>query len=159
LYSTNNKSSIYFLAIHAPWCIIVVELTTLYIIAKGEAKMVKFGALVKDRRLKKQIGLRVFASSIGEDAGNWCRVESGRLPAPSDIKILNKICTVLEIKDTEKEHFFDLAAKDSKEKVPADIKHQIEENDIIPILFRTIDKKKLSRENLKKLVKRIQDEY
>jgi len=121
--------------------------------------MVNFGAYVKNRRLKKQIGLRTFASSIGEDAGNWCRVEGGRLAAPSDINILNKICAVLEIKDTEKEHLFDLAAKGSKEKVPADIKHQIEENDIIPILFRTIDKKKLSKEKLRNLVKRIRDEY
>lgn len=118
-----------------------------------------FGSFVKERRLKKKMGLRVFAAMIGEDAGNWCRVESGRLSAPSDIKILNKICEVLDIKDEEREKLFDLAAKDSREKIPADIKQQIEENDIVPILFRTIDKKRLTKDELKKLVKRIQDEY
>ncbi len=118
-----------------------------------------FGSFVKERRLKKKMGLRVFAAMIGEDAGNWCRAESGRLSAPSDIKILNKICEVLDIKDEEREKLFDLAAKDSREKIPADIKQQIEENDVVPILFRTIDKKKLTKDELKKLVKRIRDEY
>jgi len=116
-----------------------------------------FGAYIKSRRLEKRLGLRVFADMIGEDAGNWCRVESGKFSAPSDINILNKICEVLDIK--KKEKLFDLAAKSSEGKVPADIKRQIEENDVIPILFRTIDKKKLSKEDLKKLVKRIKDEY
>lgn len=116
-----------------------------------------FGAFVKIKRLEKKMGLRVFADSIGEDAGNWCRVESGKFPAPSDINILNKICEALGIK--EKGKFFDLAAKFSKEKIPADIKQQIEENDIVPILFRTINKKKLTKDKLKKLVKRIRDEY
>jgi transcriptional regulator with XRE-family HTH domain len=118
-----------------------------------------FGSFVKERRLKKKMGLRVFAAMIGEDAGNWCRVESCRLSAPSDIKILNKICDVLDIKDEEREKLFDLAAKDSREKIPADIKQQIEENDIVPILFRTIDKKKLTKDELKKLINRIRDEY
>lgn len=117
-----------------------------------------FGSFVKERRLKKKLGLRVFAAMIGEDAGNWCRIENGRLSAPSDIKILTKICEVLDLKE-EKEKLYDLAAKDSNEKIPADIKQQIEENDIVPILFRTIDKKKLTKDQLKKLVKRIRDEY
>ena len=117
-----------------------------------------FGSFVKEKRLKKKMGLRVFAAMIGEDAGNWCRIENGRLSAPRDIKILTKICEVLDLKE-EKEKIFDLAAKDSNEKIPADIKKQIEENDIVPILFRTIDKKKLTKDELKKLVKRIRDEY
>jgi transcriptional regulator with XRE-family HTH domain len=118
-----------------------------------------FGSFIKENRLKQKMGLRVFAARIGEDAGNWCRVEGSRLSAPGDIKVLNKICEVLKFGDKEKEILFDLAAKDSKEKIPADIKQQISENEIVPILFRTIDKKKLSKEKLKELVKRIQDEY
>ena len=118
-----------------------------------------FGAFVKGKRLEKKMGLRVFAGKIGEDPGNWCRVEKGILSAPSDIKILNKICQVLDLIAKEKELLFDLAAKASKEDVPDDIKHQIRENEIVPILFRTIDKKKLSKEQLKKLIKRIKDEY
>ncbi len=118
-----------------------------------------FGGFVKENRLKQKMGLRVFAAKIGEDAGNWCRIEGGRLSAPSDIKILNKISKVLELGEKQKEILFDLAAKDSKEKVPADIKQQIAANKIVPILFRTIDKKKLSKEKLKSLIKRIQDEY
>lgn len=118
-----------------------------------------FGSFVRERRLKMKMGLRVFAAKIGEDAGNWCRVESGRLSAPSDINVLNKICEVLNIKGGDREKLFDCAAKDSTEKIPADIKHQIEENDIVPILFRTIGKKKLTKDQLKKLVKRIRDEY
>jgi len=105
------------------------------------------------------MGLRVFASKIGEDPGNWCRVEQGKFLPPTDIKILTKICQTLEFIDKEKDIIFDVAAKESKEKIPVDIKHQIEESDVIPILFRTIDKKKLSKEQLKKLVERIRNEY
>ncbi len=118
-----------------------------------------FGTFIKAKRLEKKMGLRVFADTIGEDAGNWCRIENRRLSSPTDINILNKICEVLDIKESEKEKLFDLAAKSSREKIPADIKCQIEENDVIPILFRTINKKKLSKEDLKNLVKRIKDEY
>lgn len=118
-----------------------------------------FGSFIKERRLKKKMGLRVFADKIGEDAGNWCRIESGKFPAPSDINVLNKICEILDIKDSDRGKFFDLAADNSKEKIPADIKRQIEENDIIPVLFRTIEKKKLSKDILRKLVKRIHEEY
>jgi transcriptional regulator with XRE-family HTH domain len=118
-----------------------------------------FGEFVKRRRLKKKMGLRVFAAKIGEDAGNWCRVETGKFAAPSDINILNKIAKELDIKDEEKGRFFDLAAKDSTEKIPADIRRQVAENEVVPILFRTIDKKKLSKEKLRELAKRIQNEY
>ncbi len=118
-----------------------------------------FGSFVKEKRLDKKMGLRVFAGRIKEDPGNWCRVEKGILSAPNDLKILNKICQVLDLTAREKELLFDLAAKASKESIPADIKHQIKENEIVPLLFRTIDKKKLSKEQLKKLIKRIKDEY
>ena len=117
-----------------------------------------FGKFIKNRRLKMKMGLRTFAEKIGEDAGNWSRVENGRFPAPTDIKILNKMCDVLEINVEEKNKFFDLAARDSKEKIPADIREQIKENEIVPILFRTISKKKLSKEQLKQLVRRIKNE-
>ena len=119
----------------------------------------KFGSFIKEGRLKKKMGLRTFAEMIGEDPGNWCRIEYGSFSPPTDIKILNKICDVLEIRDDEKIKLFDLVAKESKAKIPPDIKKQIEENDIVPILFRTIDKKKLSKEQLKNLIKRIRDEY
>jgi len=118
-----------------------------------------FGALVKEKRLAKKMGLRVFASKIEEDAGNWCRIEAGKFPAPSDINVLNRICQVLDLDEQGKEKLFDLAAKKSREKIPADIKHQIEENEIIPVLFRTIEKKKLSKDKLRELVKRIHEEY
>ncbi|MBL7072877.1 MAG: helix-turn-helix domain-containing protein [Candidatus Omnitrophica bacterium] len=119
----------------------------------------KFGEFIKDKRLKEKMGLRVFASKIGEDPGNWCRIESGKFPAPSDINILNRICKVLKLSDSEKEKVFDIAAKSSREKVPADIRHQIKKNEIVPILFRTIDKKKMTKKQLEKLVERIKDEY
>lgn len=119
----------------------------------------RFGQFVKEKRLSKEMGLRIFAEKIGEDAGNWCRIENRKFSAPADIKVLNRICEALGLQDEEKEKLFDLAAKDSKEKVPADIKKQIEENSIVPILFRTIDKKKLSKEQLKELIKRISEEY
>lgn len=119
----------------------------------------KFGVYVKGERLRKKMGLRLFAVSIGEDAGNWCKIEQGKLQAPGNITVLNKICTVLELTGKKRDQFLDLAAECSTSKVPADIKHQIEENEIVPILFRTIDKKRLSKKQLKDLVKRIQDEY
>lgn len=119
----------------------------------------KFGAFIKKRRLEKKMGLRRFASAIGADAGNWCKIEKGTFPAPGDIHVLNRICEVLDISKDEEDKLFDLAAKDSKEKVPADIKAQIQENEIVPILFRTLEKKKLSSKKMKELVKRIQDEY
>lgn len=119
--------------------------------------MMYFGEFIKKRRLQQKMGLRNFAEKIGEDAGNWCRIEKGQFSAPSDIKILNKICMVLDISDREK--IYDLAAMSSKSKIPVDIKSQIQKNEIVPILFRTIGKKKLSQEQMRELVQRIKNEY
>lgn len=126
---------------------------------KGGVIKMKFGVFIKKKRLERKMGLRVFAGKIKEDPGNWCRVEKGIFSPPSDIKILNKVCEVLNVSGNEKDKMFDLAAKGSKEKIPADIRQQFKVNDIVPVLFRTIEKKKLSKEKLAKLVKRIQNEY
>lgn len=116
-----------------------------------------FGEYIRKKRLEMKMGLRTFAEQIGEDAGNWSRIETGRFPAPNGLRTLNLICRILKI--TDKEMVYDLAAKSSKEKIPVDIKNQIKENEIVPILFRTIEKKHLSKNDIKNLIKRIKDEY
>ncbi len=43
-----------------------------------------FGDYLKSRRLERDLTLRDFCRSAGEDPSNWSKVERGILPPPTD---------------------------------------------------------------------------
>ena len=117
-----------------------------------------FGEYLKKLRLEKGIGLRKFAKLTGILPSNLCHLESKRHNPPTAKDWLIKAAKVLGLEEGSEEwdRFFDLAAKPGE--IPVDVKEYFRERDIVeelPVMARTIKNKKLSREEIEKLIEDI----
>ena len=99
----------------------------------------KFGTFIRELRLKKGIGQRKLADSIGIAASYLNDIEKNKRAAPK-INVINKLSAVLE---TNKNHLHDLAGF-SKKGVAPDISEFIESNPKIISLIRSIKENKLN---------------
>lgn len=116
-----------------------------------------FGGFFKEKRIALGLTLRKFCEKYNLDAGNISKLERGILPPPKSEEILKRYAKCLELKEGTDSwyEFFDLAAAESG-RLPKDLgeKEIIER---VPLLFRTIRGKKLTKEKLDKLIKIIKE--
>ena len=113
-----------------------------------------FSAFLKRKRLEKKLGLREFARIIDMQPSNYCAVESGSLPPPSDK--LDAIVSALEIKKGSSDYyqFMDSASK-TRDEIPPDIRELIKSNALIPAMLRTIEDTELKPTQLRKIIEDI----
>jgi transcriptional regulator with XRE-family HTH domain len=116
----------------------------------------EFGTLIRTRRTALRLSLRAFAEAAGMDPGNASRMERGQLAPPEALDVLHRIAAALKLKkkSREYEHLFDVAAA-AKGRVPADLLSDSEVAAKLPILFRTLRSKSLTKEKLEKLIESI----
>ena len=117
----------------------------------------KFGSFFKEKRIALGLTLRQFCELHSLDAGNLSKVERGLLPPPKSDELLKKYAAHLKLKEGTDEwyEFFDLAAAESG-KLPKELL----EKDIVgrmPVFFRTLRGKKLTKSKLDKLIKIIKE--
>lgn len=112
-----------------------------------------FEKFLRQKRLEKKFGLREFSKLIGLQPSNYCSIESGSLPAPSENK-LRRISEILDLTTDEQRTLFDLAAK-TKDDIPLDIKKLIKKDAVIPALLRTIEDKEVGPKQIKAIVEDI----
>ena len=117
-----------------------------------------FGELFKKLRLRLGLTLRQFCEENGFDPGNISKLERGLLPAPQSERKLKSYTKALNIRPGDDEYieFFDLAAVSSKNFTIKNIEDQ-ELLNKLPVLFRTLDKKGLTEEKLKKIIEIVRD--
>ncbi len=113
----------------------------------------KFGASLKDLRLKRGLSLRDVCQLTDYDPSNWSKIERGKLSPPSDEKILLKWAEALGIKRSDKDyrHFVD-QANIAQGIIPDDILSQKDIVKLMPAFFRTLRNKKPTKEEIDKLV-------
>jgi choline kinase/DNA-binding XRE family transcriptional regulator len=111
-------------------------------------KLNKFGTFIRELRLKKGIGQRKLAESIGIAASYLNDIEKNKRTAPK-INVINKLSAVLE---TNKNYLHDLAGF-SKKGVAPDISEFIESNPKIISLIRSIKENKLNDTQIDNLEK------
>lgn len=116
-----------------------------------------FGEFFKEKRIALGLTLRHFCEKHRIDAGNMSKVERGILPPPKSDGLLKKYAALLNLKEGSDDwyQFFDLAAADSGR-----LPKELMEKDILarmPVFFRTIRGKKLSKDKLDKLIKLIKE--
>ena len=119
-----------------------------------------FGELVREIRLKKEIGLRQFCLEHAHDPSNWSKIERGILPPPEDEEVLRRWALQLDIEEGSANWhaFFDAAFID-RGKIPPYIKEDEELLRELPVFFRTLSGEKPSREDLERLVKILRNRY
>lgn len=111
-----------------------------------------FCRFFKEMRLKTGLSLRKFCLLHGLDAGNISKIERGLAPPPQSRNILEKYASYLNIKENSDDwyNFFDCAAA-STGRIPPDVMDDSKLVKSLPLVFRTLRKPKLTREELKKL--------
>jgi transcriptional regulator with XRE-family HTH domain len=112
-----------------------------------------FGQFVKATRLKNSIIARDAALNAGLLPSNFSKLEHGALaPArdPSQQKLLAAAIGI-QAETSAAAEFYDLAGK-ATNSVPVDLADILSENDARPLLLRTIGNKRLTEDEIKKLI-------
>lgn len=115
-----------------------------------------FGQFFKELRIRQGITLREFCLKHDFDPGNISKLERGMLAPPQDVQKLRSYAKSLGVKEGSEEwHIFvDLACADAG-RIPQDIMSDRQMVSKLPVLFRTLRGKKLSKEVLKELIEKL----
>lgn len=116
----------------------------------------KFGELVKSKRLELGKSLRKFCEENDYDPGNHSKLERGLLKAPQEKQSLRKLALSLEIKENtdDWEEFMDAAFIDN-DTIPDYVPNDKEVLEMLPVFFRTTSGKKVPKDKLDKLIELI----
>jgi transcriptional regulator with XRE-family HTH domain len=115
-----------------------------------------FGEFLRAERLKAGLGLRAFAEAAGLQPSNLSNIEHGRIPPPQDRKTLDRLADVLGFEEgpDKRARLFDLAVK-GKERPPADVAAFAAKTPGVPALLRTLENRRLGKEELERLTEYI----
>ena len=121
-------------------------------------KVSSFGEFVKTRRIDLGMTLRDFCEKHALDPGNQSKIERGRLRPPQDQAKLSAFADALELKrDTPMwTRFFDLAFME-RGRIPEQVLQDDELMAVLPVLLRTVQNQRLTKEQLIELIERIQE--
>jgi len=116
-----------------------------------------FGNFIRERRIKLGLTLRTFSTKFAYDPGNISRLERNILPPTLDNDKLKGLAKALQIQEDSLDWvtFFDLAHT-AKGRIPKDISNT-NTGQYLPLLFRTVRGKKLSRKKLLEVIKLINE--
>ncbi len=115
-----------------------------------------FGEFFRERRLELGFTLREFCEKHNLDPGNISKLERGKLAPPKESK-LKEYAKYLSLKKGSERYkdFFDLAAISSEKLPPEFTEKEIASR--LPVFFRTVRGKKLSKQRINKLIKILKD--
>lgn len=111
----------------------------------------KFGSLLGKLRTENNLSIREACKLVSYDPSNWSKIERGLISPPSKEKTLKLWAKVLKIKGEEIQKFMDDASI-AQGIIPDDILNKTEMLELMPAFFRTVRKKKPSKEEIDRLV-------
>lgn len=114
----------------------------------------KFGNILKELRIRREITLREASRLTNYDPSNWSKIERGKISPPSNEKILRKWAEVLGLNKNETQNFID-EAKIAQGLLPRDIIAVGSRVNCLPAFYRTLRNKKPSKQEIDKLIKLI----
>jgi transcriptional regulator with XRE-family HTH domain len=119
----------------------------------SENECVIFGGFVKSTRLKQNIIAREAALNAGMLPSNFSKIEHGVLPPPRDAAKQKRLAAAIGVQPgtATADQFFDLAGK-ATGSVPVDLADIISEDEARPLLLRTIENKRLTEADIKRLI-------
>ena len=121
-------------------------------------KLQKFGKLLKELRIKKELSLREICKKTNYDPSNWSKIERGKISPPADEKTLKKWGVILGISKSKKElqKFID-EAKIAQGIIPNDIMSQKNMVECLPAFFRTLRNEKPTKQEIDQLIEMIKN--
>ena len=120
-----------------------------------------FGTYLKALRLQQGHGLRTFAEQIDMFPSNLSDIEHGKKAPPQDPQKLAQMARALGLsKESEAwAKLHDLAVEHVPGRLPPDLAAYAANSEMVPFLLRTVANKKLSEQELKKLVATIKKNF
>ncbi|MBU4369356.1 helix-turn-helix domain-containing protein [Patescibacteria group bacterium] len=115
----------------------------------------KFGQKLKELRINKGLTLRKICEKVDYDHSNWSKIERGRIPPPSNNKILNKWAEALGLINAVEVEKFISDAQVAQGLIPSDIMKEENITDCLPAFFRSIKKGKMTKKDIGELIKLI----
>jgi len=117
-----------------------------------------FSAFVRNRRLNLGLSLREFCRENGLDVGNMSRMERGLSDPPKAKAAQQKLARALQLRQNSEDWntFVELAAI-SAGRIPPGVMSDKELLPKLPLFFRTVKGKRLTREQLKQLAELIRE--
>ncbi|MEI8189410.1 MAG: helix-turn-helix transcriptional regulator [candidate division NC10 bacterium] len=117
------------------------------------AKRQTFGEYLRACRLKAGMGLRTFAEASGMKPSNVSAIEYGRQAPPQSEAVLRRLADALGLPaaSEERRRLADLAVKHKPGTLPPDVAAFAGRTAGIPVLLRTIENKRLTKADLKRL--------
>lgn len=111
----------------------------------------KFGKLLNNLRVKKELSLREVCKLTNYDSSNWSKIERGVLSPPSDKVVLTKWAKILGLKTSQEIASFIDDANIAQGIIPQDILsgNMVE---LLPAFFRTMRNKKPAKEEIDNLI-------
>jgi transcriptional regulator with XRE-family HTH domain len=119
------------------------------------SKSKNFGSLLNKLRIDKELSLRDVCKLTHYDPSNWSKIERGKMPPPSDEKILTKWAKILGLKDKKDIQNFIDEALIVQGMIPKDVLSNSEVVEHLPAFFRTLRNKKPTKEEIDKLIELI----
>ena len=116
----------------------------------------KFGKILKELRIKKELGLREICKLVNYDPSNWSKIERGIISPPSEEKVLREWAKALGLsKKTKEFQEFTDEAMVAQGIIPQDILSQKNAVKHLPAFFRTLRNEKPTKEEIDQLIKLI----
>lgn len=117
----------------------------------------KFGELLKQMRLKKDISLRKLAEEIGVAAPYLSDVEKGRRNPLSEEK-MRKVIEVLQLSSDESNELFDRAASERKDTVAPDISAYVSDHESVRAALRKAKSMNLGDDDWLRIIEKMEEE-
>ncbi len=116
----------------------------------------KFGKILKELRIKKELGLREICKLANYDPSNWSKIERGIISPPSEERILRGWAKLLGLsKGTKKFQEFIDGAMVAQGIIPQDILSQKNAVKHLPAFFRTLRNEKPTKKEIDRLIELI----
>lgn len=112
----------------------------------------KFGEIVRAKRLDLQIGLRQFCLETGVDPSNWSRIERGLQP-PSSALDIDKIAALLDINPEALKDLAKLAAN----QIPPSIAKNESIMAMLPAFFCTHSGQRPTKAEIEEYIERLKE--
>ncbi len=115
-----------------------------------------FGEFLKEKRLEKEINLRKLAGMIEIAPAYLSDIEKGKRNSPN-AEIMERLVTVLELTEDEKNTMFDLAAQERENTVAPDISEYVKANKMVRVALRKAQNMELSDLDWVKLIEQMEE--
>jgi transcriptional regulator with XRE-family HTH domain len=125
---------------------------------KNSANLKKFGQLLYNLRIKKEITLREMCRKISYDPSNFSKIERGKIAPPSEKKTLEIWARALGLKkDTSEFKEFIYQANVAQGIIPFEIMEEKELVAALPAFFRTLKNRKPNKKEIDNMINLIKN--